>query len=317
MKTFKKLLGIAALALVVTALVFAVFIELRFSAFRASPRVDRATLIEHPSIVFIVDPNTVREQIVAAVQEQVGYGVPAWLIERVLPYEISVMTWSDYDRNKVDLTLFINPRRLDPAIAQQVNKAGLQSLVPKIQWAAEGLVQRSPGVLTARGSVQMEPEAEEAAWFLWKQSFKAAAVPVEGGHFIEIVMDNRDGGAYLAVASLLQAFEIELDATETDISLSSLKFVLKARMHVDLTPGDTLLLSFTIEVRPDAVNRLGVINLKVGIDELFALWGETLKREHDITLVGESEWEGNVMEFRYRIGNARKMIQLAINRELL
>ena len=317
MKTFKKLLPIAALIVVVTTLVFGLFIELRFSVLRSSPKVDRTTLLEHPSVVAIIDPNTVKAQIAAAVRERIGYPVPRWLIESVLPHEISLMTQSDYDQNEVDLTFFINPRRGDPAIAQQINKAGLQSLVPKVQWASEGLVRQSSGVLTARGTVPMEPEAQEAAWFLWNQSFKAAPVPVEGGHFIEIVMDNRDGGAYLAVASLLQAFDIEMDKTQTDISLSSLKFILKARMHVDVTSGDTLMLSFTIVVRPEAVNRLGVINLKVGIDELFTRWGETLASKHDITLVGQSEWEENVMEFRYRISDARKMIRLAINRELL
>ena len=152
---------------------------------------------------------------------------------------------------------------------------------------------------------------------MWKQSFKPAAIPFQGAHFIEVVMDNRDGGAYLAVASILHAFDIDLNESETDISLSSLKFVTKARMSIDVTPTDLLLFRLAIEVRPDAVNRLGVINLKVGIEELFTQWSETLLTEHEITVEGKSDWNENVMLFHYRLNGASKALRLAIDGELL
>ena len=162
----------------------------------------------------------------------------------------------------------------------------------------------------------MESEAKEAAWYLWKQSFKPAPLPFEGRHFIEVAMDNRDGGAYLAIASLLHAYDIKLDESQTDISLSSLKFVIKARMLVDITPADILVMRLTLEIRPDAVNRLGVINLKVGIEEVLVEWGENLSSEHGIPFEVKSAWDGNVIHFNYRIKGAGKVIRLAMDGEL-
>ena len=87
-------------------------------------------------------------------------------------------------------------------------------------------------------------------------------------------------------------------------------------MSIDVTPPDLLLFRLAIEVRPDAVNRLGVINLKVGIEELLAEWSERLFTEHEIVLEGKNEWNENVMLFQYRLKGASKALRLAIDGEL-
>ena len=116
------------------------------------------------------------------------------------------------------------------------------------------------------GTVPMEPEAHEAAWYLWKQSFKPAPLRLEGGHFIEVVMDNRDGGAYLSVASILHAFDIKPNEAETDISLSSLKFVTQSRMHADILNDGSLTMYLSITIKPEAptgsVRRSGSIDYR-------------------------------------------------------
>ena len=316
MKRFKRELRIAAALLAIALVAAAIYVEIRYALIRTSPRVDLAELADDPSIIAVINPALALEQIRPLITERAGFPVPDWIVRRVLPYEATVVTISNYDDDEIDLTLFLNLRRFGPAIERQVNAAGLRQIVPEIHWNQDGLVEISPGVLSAAGSVPMELEAQEAAWFLWSQKFKPTSMPFQGTHFIEVVMDNRDGGAYLAVASILQAFDISLDKSQTDISLSSLKFVTKARMYVDITPADLLLCHLAIEVRPDTVNRLGVINLKVGIDELMSQWGETLSKEHGLTLEGKSSWNDNVMLFNYRLKSAGKALQLALNGEL-
>ena len=315
-KKFRRKLKIAAIALAIALVAAATYLELRFDVLRSSPRVDLAGLTDDPSIIAVINPEFALDQLRPLLSERAGFTVPDWIVRRVLPYEATVVTASDYDAAEVDLTVFLNPRRLGPAIQGEVNAVGLQSSFPEIQWAPEGLMEGGPGVYSVSGAVPMEAEAQEAAYYLWKQSFKPADIPFQGAHFIEVVMDNRDGGAYLAVASILHAFDINLDESETDISLSSLKFVIMARMYLDVTPTDLLLFQLAIEVRPDAVNRLGVINLKVGIDELLTEWGETLRTEHGITLDGKSDWNENVMLFHYRLNSASKALRLAIDGEL-
>ena len=318
LKKFRRELRVAAIAFAIALFAGTVYLELRFAVFRASPRVDLAGLAEDPStsIVVVINPELAMDQLRPLLNERAGFAVPNWIVRRILPYAVTIVTASDYDNAKVDLTVFLNPRRFGPPIQREVNAIGLQSSVPEIQWAPEGLIERGPGVFSVSGSVPMEPEAQEAAWYLWNQSFKPSAIPFQGAHFIEVVMDNRDGGAYLAVASILHAFDIDLDEGETDISLSSLKFVTKARMSIDVTPTDLLLFRLAIEVRPDAVNRLGVINLKVGIEELLAEWSERLFTEHEIVLEGKNEWNENVMLFQYRLKGASKALRLAIDGEL-
>lgn len=315
MKKFRRQLRIAAALIAVALLAGTIYVEIRYALIRTSPRVDLAGLADDPSIIAMIDPALAIEQIRPLIAKRTGFPIPDWIVRRILPYEAAIVTASDYDDTEVDLTVFLNPRRFGPFIERQVNAIGLQSSVPEIQWAPEGLTERDPGVFSVSGTVPMEPQAQEAAYYLWKQSFKPA-IPLQGTHFIEVVMDNRDGGAYLAVASILHAFDIDLDESETDISLSSLKFVTKARMYVDLTPSDILLCRLAIEIRPDAVNRLGVINLKVGIDELMTEWGETLSNEHGLTLEGKSEWNDNVILFNYRLKGAGKALQLALNGDL-
>ncbi len=315
-KKFKRELRIAAIALLIALAGAVVYFELRFAVLRTSPQVDLAGLAKDSSIVAVINPELAIDQLRPLLNERAGFAVPDWIVRRVLPYGATIVTASDYDKAEVGLTLFLNPRRFGPPIRRGINAIGLQSSLPEIQWAPEGVVERGPGVLSASGTVPMEPEAQEAAWYLWKQSFKPAAIPFQGAHFIEVVMDNRDGGAYLAVASILHAFDIVLDEGETDISLSSLKFVTKARMSIDVAPPDFLVFRLAIEIRPDAVNRLGVINLKVGIDELLTGWGETLLAEHEIPFEGKSDWDENVMLFHYRLKGASKALRLAIDGEL-
>ncbi len=316
MKRFRRELRIAAALVAVALLAGTIYVEIRYALIRTSPRVDLAELAGEPSIIVVIDPASVIDQITPLISERAGFPVPDWIVRRALPYEVTIVTSSDYDDEEVDITLFLNPRHFGPAIKREVNAAGLQPIVPEIQWAPEGLVERGPGALSVSGAVPMEPEAQEAAWYLWNQSFKPAPIPFQGTHFIEIAMYNMDGGAYLAIASLLQAFDITLDKSQTDISLSSLKFVTKAHMSVDVTPTDMLRCRLAIEVRPDAVNRLGVINLKVGIDGLLTQWGEGLSDGDGIALEGKSEWKDNVMVFNYRLKGAGKALQLALNGEL-
>ncbi len=316
MKKIFRIARIAAILLAVTLLVVGAYVEFRLQVLRRSPEVDLSRIAAESSIVAVVRPELAIDQIESILSERVGFSVPRWIVRRALPFQAAIVTSSDYDDSEVDLTAFLNPRHFGKELQGRLNKRGIQSILPEIQWAEAGIVTETPGVLQAQGAVAMETEAQEAAWYLWKQSFKPAPLPFKGQHFIEVVMDNRDGGAYLAVASLLHAFGIKLDEDQTDISLSSLKFVTESRMLVDIAPEDILVLRLSIEIRPDAVNRLGVINFKVGITELIVGWGEMLTTEYALPFEGESSWDENVMHFNYRVKGATKVMQIAMEGKL-
>jgi hypothetical protein len=131
-----------------------------------------------------------------------------------------------------------------------------------------------------------------------------------------MVMDNRRGHAFLVVASMLEAFDIHLDAEKTDISLSSLQFVREARLTADLTRSDSLRIRFVLEILPDDIEKLGVVNLKVGIDELFEEIGTRWRRDHGLRLEGESAWDGTRIVYEYRLSSARKAFHLLVTDQL-
>jgi len=317
MKKILKLCGVLAFALVVLAVIAAVILEARFSVLRSAPRVDRLSVVEGPSIMAVVNPQALSERMATQLRERVGFWVPNWIVRRALPYEVTLLTASDYDDQEIDLTFFVNAPHFASAMVSGVKRASLEERFERIDWAADGVTKTAAGAFTVGGTVPMEDEAQETAWYLWKQSFKPAPMPVEGGHLVEVVMDNRDGGAYLAVASLLHALDMEPDPVETDISLSSLKFVTESHLFADVLQHGELRTILSIEIKPEAVKRLGVLNLKGGIDELMQAWAERLQERHEIGLTGSSRWDDNVMVFEYHFDSFDKVWRAALAGELL
>jgi len=131
-------------------------------------------------------------------------------------------------------------------------------------------------------------------------------------HFIEGLFDNRIGSGYLAMASLLKAFGIELDENKQNISLSSFQFVLSTRLAIDVLNDNSVKFRMVIEVLPEAKQRLAVINLKVGLDDVFETYRHTLKSDYGITMTGGSEQTNHVIEYKYRIENAVKLVEIIL-----
>lgn len=286
MKPRPKILRIALATAATLILLAALFLQWRYGVFFAGPRLDRLNLVSEPGIVAVVDPAIAVPLIGDIIEKETGYRVPAAVIERILPYEAALLTQSDHNDDRINVTAYVNTRRLGRDLANQLNQQGLLDRLDKINWSPDGFTRETAGIVRANGFVPMEREAREAAWYYWKQTLKPKPLTIEGGHLFEAVFDNRDGDAYLAIASLLHTFDIDLDEKETDISLSSLQFVLKARLTADLVPEDALHIHMRIDIKPEAIDRLGVINLKAGIEELFYKLSERLYRDHGFELQG-------------------------------
>ena len=116
------------------------------------------------------------------------------------------------------------------------------------------------------------------------------------------------------MASVMAAFDFELNPNDTDITLSSFQFVIAARMFVDVVEDDVFEIGIDIDIEPAARNRMGVINMKGGIDEAFAELGKRLQRDRGVTVSGGSEWNEFTIEYRYRIDKASIFVDALLDR---
>jgi len=315
MPPLRKLLLWSGAVLGVAVVAGAVVLETRYRVVRKAERVDRAVLLGGASVRGVVDPKKVQPILAEIAAEELGRAVPEWAVDWFMPYEAGAVAQLNFDAHVVELDLYLNAPRLDPELARRGRRLNLRQRLSGIDWADEGVAATEPGLLRLRGTIAMEPDAEDAFWYTWNQSFRPPPLALENGHFVEVVLDNRRGAAYLAFASLLAAFDIELDAKYQDISLSSLQFVEAVRLTIDPTPSGALGIRMTMAIAPDAIDRLGVVNMKVGIEDAFAELGARLDRQ-GLTLRGAGEWTDTGIVYEYRLDDAKKAIRLGMRGDL-
>ena len=314
LRKYRKLLLLIPVVFIVLA-GFALFaLDLRYHFLRATPRVDHESYTDlHPSVRVFVNPSRARDRLGPLLEQRFGRPVPEWIVDAVLPHTLSLIVFANHDSGRIEMSGMLNTRRLDPVIGTMLEVYDVAAHYPEIVWSDKGVVRTERGVLLYDASVVMEAEAKEAAWYVWKHGIQPRPLPLEGNHLVEIVFDNRDGGAYLAVASLLHAYGFNLDEEEEDIGLTSLQFVRNARVTVDLVSDDTVAIRFTLDVVPGTRHRIAVINMKVGLGKVFDRAVERAWDRHGLTLSGDSEWKGDTLEFDYRLRPADRFIERVLD----
>ncbi|MCH7959728.1 MAG: hypothetical protein IID08_06340 [Candidatus Hydrogenedentes bacterium] len=316
LRKYRKLLLLVPAVFVVLAGVGLFVLDLRYSVIRETPPVDHESFTDlHPSVRVFVNPSRAGDRLGAVLEQRLGRPVPGWVVDAILPHALSLIVFANHDSGRIEMSGMLNTRRLDPLIREMIDVFDIAARYPEIAWSEQGVIRAERGVLLHDASVVMEAEAKEAAWYVWKHGFEPRPLPLEGNHLIEVVFDNRDGGAYLAVASLLNAYGFNLDEEEEDIGLTSLQFVRSARLEIDFVADDAVAIRFSLDVVPGTRNRMAVVNMKVGLDRVFTEAGERAQERHDLTLSGDSEWKGDTLEFDYRLRPADRFIEQILGGE--
>jgi hypothetical protein len=257
----------------------------------------------------VVDPSRITA-LAPDLFEPAAGRLPRWLVSRLLPYEAGGAAILDMDGRRVALTGYLNARRLAPLIKREAAKTELQRHMPEIHWAGRAHETR-PGMLVAQGAIPFDPDAEQSFGYMWDASLSPAPLSAEGGHFIEAVFDNRRGHSYLIFASFLRAYNIDLAENQHEISLSSLQFVREARFTADFAAPDAFRMRLVLDIVPEAIERLGVVNLKVGIEESLSDLAQRWREDFGLELRGEARWEANQIIYEYQLKSARKVLRLA------
>jgi len=306
--TSRRFIRFALGALLAAIVLVIAVVDVRYGVLlptlRATPELDA----ELSAVQVHVDPAALAP-LLPDVLAPVAGRWPGWILRRFTPYEAGGAGIVDFNAQTIALTGYLNARRLAPFIAREAAKVDLQREAPRIRWNGPAYEAR-PGLLIADGTIPLDPDAEESFGYMWDQGMPPPPLVPEGGHFIEALFDNRRGHAYLAFASFVRAYDIDLAENQHEIELASLQFVREARFTMDFSPPDSFEIRFVLDIMPDAIDRLGVVNLKVGIEEALTTVSREWKQEFGISLAGESRWEGNTIVYEYELESARDWLGL-------
>lgn len=301
--------------LVGIVLIGGMIVEAQFQIIRRAPEVDRTDLMERPAIQIVVRPEHAPDLLHRLAEDRAGRSIPRWAWNRFMAHELGVMISEETDDGKILIGNYASLPYAAAFVSKHANRMDLHERVSEISWTDDAVHTSQFGLVTLDGHVVPDDEAIEAVFYQWGDGRILIPLTVTGDHFFELVFDNRSGQAYLAMASLMAAFDFDLDAQETDITLSSFQFVITMRLFVDVVEGDVFEVAMDVDIEPAARNRIGVINLKGGVDELFSELDKKLQKERGITITGDSSWNETTIEYRYRISPATEFVNYMLDRD--
>lgn len=179
--------------------------------------------------------------------------IPAWVpvsaggvIPEVLPHEIAVLGGANYRENVYRLRVVVNERRGGPAIAQYLNDSGTFSDVSVIRWDPKGMRAAGRGVLLIDGTMALEEDLESKVLEQFSGTPPAAPMTLEGGHLLEVALDNTNGDLLTLISAVQTANGGSIDdltaRMETKVALEALPGLFNVRLALDRTGDDELTL---------------------------------------------------------------------------
>lgn len=304
----RRYLVLASLAASLILLVAAV--EWFTGLVTAAPQVDFKTIADiHPAVRVQINTRPIEDQLVDRIHASGRTAAPKFLLPSVLPHGFALWLAPNYERGMIELRGLIQEKRGGPLIARVLNTERSYTGIEQFAFDVDGVRAPRRGALTLAGWFPMERNAGEQI----AQEFDSDPAPplqnMDGGHLVEVHAENRNGAAYLVFASLLYAFDIDLDETEEKISLTSFRFVDQIVLTADVVLGDSIGIVCEMDIEPGQKNKLAVTNLKAGLEALLERLGEEWNRRHGLTVTGQSEWRGDTLVFTYRLDDVPALLK--------
>lgn len=224
--------------------------------------------------------------------------IPSWVpwslddaIPNFMPYEVALLSRIDYAMGDIKMLFFINERRGGPFLTGALNDSNLFNMAKMIRWAPERLRLERRGVMTAQGSLPLPFHVEQHVLEIWGSGRAEPPVLVQGGHLIEVALDNRNGDALALVETM--ATQAGLDAEKmwedpnAKIGLELIKQITVARMYADLAGSDRMNLHLRLEAPSNASDQLSFV-AEVFILPLLKTY---LNDQLGLTLEGNTKWD--------------------------
>ena len=292
----KKILALVLVVLVVAVCVALVVVNSKFQVITSSPDVSHKTLLKPETRIQLV----VNVPLLKGIIEQQflkGTSVPPWVLPLALPNEAAVLVDTDYVLGDMKLTLLINDKRLGPVILQKLNALKLPA--PVNAWFPNPMEARGRGKLVREGTTRLNPALMELIKQYWPNAKVAEPLDVEGGHMIEAVFDNRDGGALAIIGALVasQGIDVVGQLKGNDRIEAIPQQIKSVRIQADVTPANALQVHFAVDCEKDMAPII-LMGVQIGFPKL-----QEFARMAKIDVQGGAALKGTVVEGNYTVPN--------------
>lgn len=301
-------LGLAAVAVAALAVVVVV-LDGKFGLFQA-PRTAYSEIagLNWP-LRIVVEPQAIGEQLVERIKAG-NANIPNWIadprvIGQILPREFTILAAPDAAANTLSIAGFVNENRFGPVLEPVLRE--LPDSLANVNWAPEGLQYPQRGAFIVRGALPLDTAATDYFAGQWTRTAYQPPLETVGGHFVEVLLDNRTGMGFLLTVMSIAATdptllvapdpdaevapEVRMAQAQMTFLINSLKKVDALRLYADPAVDDTLAISLDIACDP-AAGRSGPETVKTVLDTGLGQLQELLLAGYGIDLQGKTRIEG-------------------------
>ncbi len=301
----KKVILFAVLALVAILLIAAVVVDVRYNVLFASKVIPESAIAsDYTSFRLRVEPARIQDYLVKTITRETG--VPPWVVPRVMPrvmpYEIAILCDPDLNDKKIDTTLYINDQRLGPVIAEGIRTSGVLKNMGPVQWRSGSLERPCRGELVIHGEIPVQDETVDLVRGRWHTPMPDTPLTLDGGHFVEFVLDQRDGRGFALLAEVFGADAKPGALNSPKEMLNLVKFVDTFHCYMDPVSSKTMKLRFEAVFSPDASDS-DVNSFKFLATLTMLQLVEPLKKNYGVKLNGEAKVKGHSVIGEYRLEN--------------
>ncbi len=178
-----------------------------------APRIDTvAHMGGQPEVLVRLNPNA--PELVSLLLEGFS-GAPPQFVTAFLPHEATLAIGFDGEQEQASCVLALSLRRLTGALAWLASDPEGWRISPVQQGIQAAKEADGLWVVRSHWPVSREMRERAAAW--WPDA-RFAPLELEGGHVLEALLDNRSGGALLALEALLAPRDLAQEQREAVVN---------------------------------------------------------------------------------------------------
>lgn len=297
--------GIALGVLLVLILAAAIVAQVKYRALFASPEVSHESIAsEFTSFRARIQPALALDEITESVTRP--RGVPGWAVPLALPYEASLLLDPDLVDAQLNYTLFINDRRFGPLLAQMVNDSGMLTALT----AQGGIVEEETkkGSLLWKGQAPLPQASVDLVHEHWGIISPLSALRLEGGHFVEAVLDLRDGRGFAIVGWLTRDVP-EKSPLHASQLVHFLKKMSDIRLDMDIQSQDLATVTLRIECRPESRDS-DVNSLRFLLNTVYQQAEPSLESTYGIEIESDTAIEDLTLTGTYEVRHWKRLLPL-------
>jgi len=216
---------------------------------------------------------------------------PATALALVLPHEIALLSGSNYNEGRVDITLYVNERRGGPVFQKLLHDAEISVDLTGFTWMEERFTHPRRGVLLGHAGLNIPDGVELALLERWSHIPPETPLVIPDNHLLAVVLDNRNGELLTLIYTFIEALDGDwqsaMDDPRMETFLEILIYIYELHMHSDLVGSDTF--EGQIRVKADAMIERDLTFLSNMV--LLPMISNYIRNSLGLDYTGEAVWD--------------------------